>query len=130
MTDALKNKKVNPKYYAYLYDRVQLAKGEKQLYATQSTKNEYTNKTFFQAIENESNVQKRRDEMGFEMSVADYAKSLNFDYTIPTITEAIERAKTFEKSYHDNIKKAKEAMLTKSYSDAVKYYSKALYCDG
>ena len=124
----LENNLINPSNYAYLYDRVQIAKGKKQLYATQSTTNHnmYSEKANFQPIENESNVQKRRASMHIEQHVEYYALSLNFNYTVPTEQEAIEKATDYEDSYKLNIKKAKEAMEVEAYENAAKAYITAL----
>ncbi|MEL6720361.1 MAG: DUF6624 domain-containing protein [Bacteroidota bacterium] len=90
---AADNGQTNPRNYAYLYDRVQVAKGERQLYATQSTTNNGLKQGFFQTIEDESNVQKRREEMNINQHIEEYAKVLGFEYTVPTVAEAIEREK-------------------------------------
>lgn len=120
----------NAKYYAYLYDRVQLAKGEKQLYATQSATNSYTKQRFFQAIAEEENVQQRREAMGFDRHVSEYAKSLDFEYTVPTPAEAKERAADFVSAYETNIAKAKAALQKEDYKTAADFYIQASYSDG
>ncbi|MEO0573046.1 MAG: DUF6624 domain-containing protein [Bacteroidota bacterium] len=132
LREALDENQINPSNYAYLYDRVQIAKGEKQRYATQSTTNHNINATTatFQPIEDEANVQKRRDAMHIEQHVEHYALSLNFDYRVPSKQEAIERASAIKASYKLNISKAKEAMNNGNYAEASSSYIKALYADG
>jgi len=132
LKEAIDKGLANPANYAYLYDRVQLAKGDKQLYATQSSTNSNLNNedTYFQTIEDESKVQERRDEMNIEQHVEDYALSLNFEYSVPSKEEAIKRANQIEDSYNDNIKKAKKAMLDKDYLEAANFYIIALKSDG
>ena len=112
--------------YAFLYDRVQIAKGDKQLYATQSTTNNGITKGNFQPIEDEANVQNRRAEMGFDLHVESYAKKLGFDYKIPSKEEAINKANDFENNYKINIKKAKAAMAAQDYHQASDHYINAL----
>ncbi|MBW1296762.1 DUF6624 domain-containing protein [Aquimarina litoralis] len=130
--EALDKKLINPSNYAYLYDRVQLARGEKQLYATQSSTNHNMNeeKTYFQPIADESKVQERREQMNIEQHIAHYALSLNFEYTVPSEKEAVERAKEFENSYNLHIKKARQAMLDKQYLEAADFFIIALKSDG
>jgi len=128
----LENKQINPSNYAYLYDRVQLARGDKQLYATQSTTNSNINAKVagFQPIEDEANVQKRREEMNIKQHIEHYALSLNFNYTLPSKEEAIKRAKGYKVSYKKNIEFAKAAMAKKDYKKAADFYIVALYSDG
>ena len=116
--------------YAYLYDRVQIAKGDKQLYATQSTTNNGIMEGHFQPIEDESNVQNRRSEMGFDLHVETYANKLGFAYKIPTSIEAKDRAALFNKSYHTNIEQARLALESKDYIKAADFYNEALKSNG
>jgi len=109
--------------YAYLYDRVQVAIGEKQLYATQSSTNNGLFKGQFYAIEDESNVQVRREAMGITWStVEEDAKEMGFDYTIPSPEEAKQRAKKLVADYEMNLSMAKKAMQTQDYIIAVNHY--------
>ncbi|MEM9001656.1 MAG: DUF6624 domain-containing protein [Bacteroidota bacterium] len=123
---------INPSNYAYLYDRVQIARGEKQRYGTQSTTNHNVNsKTAgFQPIEDESNVQKRREAMNIQQHIEHYALSLNFHYTIPSEAEALEIEKKLKAFYEWNVKKAKETMNNNNYKAAVNFYRNALSCYG
>ncbi|MEM8565377.1 MAG: DUF6624 domain-containing protein [Bacteroidota bacterium] len=123
---------INPSNYAYLYDRVQIARGERQRYGTQSTTNHNVNsKTAgFQPIEDESNVQKRRDAMNIPQHIEHYALSLNFHYSIPSKMEALENEKKLKKFYERNVKKAREANLNGDYEAAVNFYRRALSCYG
>ncbi|MDB4293084.1 hypothetical protein N9954_06705 [Maribacter sp.] len=128
-TEMEKNQ-IDPANYAFLYDRVQLARGEKQKYATQSTRDEYTKKTFFQAIEDETNVQRRRTEMRIDIHVEEYAKRLGFAYKVPSLEEANRRTEEFAKAYEDNIEKAKVAYDKKEFKIAADHYLRAAYSDG
>lgn len=130
LESAMDKNQIDPPNYAFLYDRVQLAMGKKQKYATQSTRNDYTDKTFFQAIEDEANIQLRRDEMGINLHVEEYAKQSGFDYSIPSVEEAEKRAEEFKDSYEYNIRRAKEAFANKDYKHAADYYLQATYVDG
>lgn len=121
---AADHEQANPRNYAYLYDRVQVSQGEKQLYATQSSSNNGLYEGSFYALEDESNVQKRREEMGIEQSVVDYATSMGFEYSIPTKQEAIQRAEQLVADYQDNLAKAQQAMAAKDYGKAADFYLK------
>jgi hypothetical protein len=138
---AVDSQQAHPSNYAYLYDRIQIAKGEKQLYATQSTTNNGLSEGHFQPIEDESNIQKRRDAMKVKLlgitsgapggqTVEDYAKALGFEYSIPSAEEAIERDKAWAKEYQEQIELAQHAVKNKDYSAAVDHYKKALESHG
>lgn len=119
---AVDNEQANPSNYAYLYDRVQVATGEKQLYATQSTSNNGLVEGFFQALDDESNVQKRREEMGIERSVEEYAQSMGFEYLVPSEEEAAQRAEQLVSDYESNVMQAKDALANKDYTKAADLY--------
>ncbi|MEM6344857.1 MAG: DUF6624 domain-containing protein [Bacteroidota bacterium] len=116
--------------YAYLYDRVQLAQGYKQKYATQSTTHPISNEPFFQALEDEAKVQQNREAMGIKRTVVEYAESLGFDYSIPTLAEAEQRAQQFAATYTENIQAARAAMKKGDYQTAADHYILATACDG
>jgi len=141
LKDAVDRQQADPSNYAYLYDRVQIAKGEKQLYATQSTTNNGLVTGYFQPIEDESNVQKRREEMRVRLlgvgsasptaeTVEAYAEALGFEYKVPSEKEAIQRDKEWAKAYQENIEMAHQSMKSKDYSSAIDYYSKAIQSHG
>lgn len=120
---AVDKEQANPSNYAYLYDRVHVAKGEKQLYATQSSTNNGLFEGQFYAIEDESNVQTRREAMGITWStVEEDAKKMGFEYTIPTPEEAEQRAKKLVADYETNLSLAKKAMQVQDYTIAAKHY--------
>jgi hypothetical protein len=119
---AVDNGQSNPSNYAYLYDRVQVSKGEKQLYATQSSTNNGLTKGQFYPIEDESGVQIRREKMGITRSVEEYAQSMGFDYPIPTAEEAEKRAEQLVFNYETNLSLAKKAMNVQDYSTAAEHY--------
>lgn len=120
----------SPRNYAYLYDRVQLAFGYTQRYATQSTKNEFTNTGFFQTIQEEDQVQERRATMGIDKHIVDYAAQNGFTYTLPTKEEAQRRADSIAQTYAKNLQLAQAAMAAGEYQQAVEYYMWVNYCDG
>lgn len=115
----------NPSTYAYLYDRVQIAKGEKQLYATQSSTNNGMYEGAFQPIEEEAYVQDRRTQMGIDMHISEYAKLLGFTYVIPSPEEAIARAQNYQKRYKEQIDLAHKAMEKQDYQTAANHYKMA-----
>ena len=141
LKDAVDRYQADPSNYAYLYDRVQIAKGEKQLYATQSTTNNGLVTGHFQPIEDESNVQRRREEMRVRLlgvgsasptaeTVEAYAEALGFEYEVPSKEEAIQRDKVWAKAYQENIEMAHQAMKSKDFSTAIDYYNKAIQSHG
>lgn len=130
LKEAVDNGQANPSNYAYLYDRVQVSKGEKQLYATQSSSNNGLYEGSFYALDDESNVQKRRNEMDIERSVVDYATSMGFEYTIPTEEEAVERAAQLVANYQDNLAQAKQAMASGKYEKGANFYLEVTTANG
>ncbi|MEM6700658.1 MAG: DUF6624 domain-containing protein [Bacteroidota bacterium] len=119
---AVDQEQTNPRNYAYLYDRVQVAKGDMQLYATQSTTNNGLKQGFFQTIEDEANVQKRRAAMNIDQHIEDYAKALGFDYKVPTPEEAMQREQALLEKYQENLEQAQAAMKNKDYESAAEHY--------
>lgn len=122
LKSAVDNGQADPSNYAYLYDRVRVSRGEKQLYATQSWSNNGLIKGSFYALEDESQVQVRREEMGIDRRVVEYAQSMGFEYSIPSMEEAEQRAATLKSSYKDNLAQAKAATAAKKYTEAADYY--------
>ena len=107
-----------------------MATGEKQLYATQSTSNNGLVKGYFYPIEDESNVQNRREEMGIMRSVEEYATSMGFDYTIPTEEKASAIAEELVVMYNNNLAKAKEAVSQQDYYKAADHYLLLIEANG
>lgn len=81
MKPLLTKGEIEKRNFAYLTDRVLLAEGKKQLYGTQFTSKD--GQFVPQPIEDEANVDKRRQEMGLE-PLAEYAKRLRQLYQKPT----------------------------------------------
>lgn len=115
----------DPRTYAYLYDRVQIAKGKKQLYATQSSTNNGLYKGEFQPIEDEANVQNRRSQLEVDPHISEYAKLLGFNYVLPSPEEAIVRAQNYQKRYEEQISLAHKAMEKQDYLTASTHYKMA-----
>lgn len=111
--------------YAYLYDRVQVAKGGKQLYATQTTTDDSTKERFFQAIEDEAKVQERRTKMGVEQPIEAYAQSMGFTYTVPTQAEAEAKVISDDASFNEAVRLARKAMTSGDFNKAAEAYLKA-----
>lgn len=130
LKEAVDNSQANPTNYAYLYDRVQVSKGEKQLYATQSSSNNGLYEGSFYALEDESNVQNRREEMEIQRSVEEYAKSMGFEYNIPTPEEAKLRAAQLVSNYEETLVKAKDAIDVKDYEKAANLYIQVTTANG
>ncbi len=125
LKEAVDKGQANPSNYAYLYDRVAVSRGEKQLFATQSSTNNGLTEGSFYPIADESNVQIRRAEMGIDRSIVDYAHSMDFEYQIPTEKEAVERAEKLAKEYESSVTLAKEEFSKENYLQASDHYLKA-----
>ena len=114
----------NPANYAYLYDRVQVARGEKQLYATQSSSNNGLKEGAFYPIDEEHFVQQRREEMNVSRNVEEYARSMGFEYKIPSREEASQKASKEMANAQKHLSAAKEAMKNQNYQEAGDEYIK------
>jgi len=77
LDDAVKRKDARPVHLAYLTDRVLAAEGKKQLYGTQFTVKD--GKLEPKPIEDESNVDRRRAEVGLP-PLAEYRKQMEKTY--------------------------------------------------
>lgn len=121
---------VNPSNYAYLYDRVKKSRGERQRYATQPIDHPLTDERSFGGIDDEANVQINRTKMDVDQSVVNYAASMNFTYSVPSVAEAIERKKTETSTYEGFVIKARMAMLMKDFVTAADNYLKASFQTG
>lgn len=142
LKEAVDKEQANPSNYAYLYDRVQIALGERQLYATQSTTNNGLKTGYFQPIEDESNVQKRRNQMEVALlgitsgspsnsnTVEAYAEALGFKYEVPSKEEAMKKDEAWGEAYKESIDKAYQAMNIEDYSTAADHFYKALESHG
>ncbi len=115
--------------YAYLYDRVMLAQGQKQLYGSQGYRDPETKQMSFRPIEEEHLIVERRAK--YKMGdISAYAKRLGFDYQVPTEKEALKKDKGQKKTYRTAIKKGMKAYQQKDYLTALMYYRKALSLNG
>lgn len=130
MEKALSEDQVYPKNYAYLYDRVQVAFGEKQLYATQSTSNNGLWEGHFQPIADESKVQERREAMGIMLHVEEYATSMGFSYTVPSEAEAIQRADSLIRAHQTHQAMGMEAIKREDWETAALHLRLATQCNG
>ncbi|MEO1050821.1 MAG: DUF6624 domain-containing protein [Bacteroidota bacterium] len=127
---AVDNGQADPSNYAYLYDRVQVSQAKKQLYATQSRSNNGLMEGTFYAINDESNVQNRREEMGIDYHVEEYAKSMGFEYQVPSAEEAKKRSEKIVAEYEKNVAEAQQAMKAKDYKAAADKYLLVTIADG
>lgn len=107
-----------PFNYAYLYDRVRKSRGEKQYYATQPATNRVTDEKSFVTIEDEPGVQQRREAMGIDQTIGEYATSMGFAYLIPTIEEAEKREQNRQKTVAEYLAKAKVAVAAGDHQKA------------
>ncbi|MGB1240912.1 MAG: TPR end-of-group domain-containing protein [Chitinophagales bacterium] len=115
--------------YAYLYDRVHLALGQKQLYGSQARRSSQNNQMSFRPIEAEHLVNKRRE--AYDMGdLSTYAKRMGFDYEPLTQKEALKKEKAQKKAYRSFMKKGDKAHKQKDYKMALTNYQEALYLNG
>jgi hypothetical protein len=68
--------------YALMYDRILVFQQKKQLYGSQVRFSRSSNKWELFPIEDEHNVNKRRNSIGLN-SMSDYLKEWNIDYNVP-----------------------------------------------
>lgn len=116
----------DPVNYAYLYDRVQVALGQKQLYATQSSTNNGITEGTYYPIEDETNVQNRRATMGFDLHIDTYANSMGFDYSVLNEADAQQKSDAQVQAYEKNIELGKLAVVAGDNKMAVTHYELAL----
>lgn len=97
MREAVKNQNANPSSLALLEDRVALRNGGKQIYGSQIGRDQATGEYFVSPIEDPTNVDVRRAEVGLE-PLADYIGNWNITWDV---AEHIERTKTLEGNKQD-----------------------------
>lgn len=119
-----------PFNYAYLYDRVRKSRGEKQYYATQPATNRVTDEKSFVTIEDEPGVQQRREAMGVDQTIGEYAASMGFSYQVPSVEEAAKREQNRKKTVVEYIAKAKAAVIAKDHQKAAENYLHASFYFG
>jgi hypothetical protein len=79
---AVKDGKAKASEMAFLEDRVALRQGKKQIYGTQLRRNDSTLIFYFAPIEDERNVNKRRESVGLG-KLEDRAREFGFEYILP-----------------------------------------------
>jgi hypothetical protein len=129
LKEGLDAKQVTPFTYAFLYDRVQKSRGERQLYATQPIDHPLTDERSFGGIVDEANLQVRRNELDMSL-VANYATTMGITYAVPTAEEAGQKQQTAQKTYHGFVTKAQAAMQVKDYPTAADNYLNASFQTG
>jgi len=82
MREAVKKGNADAANLALLEDRVALAQGKKQIYGSQIHRDPQTGKYFVAPIEDEPNVNKRREAVGLG-PLEEYARHWNIDYKVP-----------------------------------------------
>lgn len=82
MRQAVKEGKVQPQQLALLEDRILTNQRKKQIYGSQVRTNPQTGKYEFFPIEDEPNVNERREAIGLE-PLEDYARRFGIDYVLP-----------------------------------------------
>jgi hypothetical protein len=82
LRQAVKSGKAKPQDLALLEDRILVRQGKKQIYGSQVRTNTETGKNEFFPIEDEPNVNKRRNSVGLQ-PLEDYAKFFGIEYTLP-----------------------------------------------
>jgi hypothetical protein len=82
MKEAVSKGKAFSNNLALLEDRIAIGQGKKQIYGSQIIRDQKTGKYVFAPIEDEGNVNKRRESVGLE-PIEDYAKQMNVKYEPP-----------------------------------------------
>jgi len=82
MREAVKNDKAYASELALLEDRVLLGQGKKQIYGSQVEIDQITGEYIISPIEDEINVNKRRDSVGL-MPLEEYVKFWGIEYSVP-----------------------------------------------
>lgn len=82
MREAVNNGKARGSSLALLEDRIATGQGKKQIYGTQIGTDSQTGKHYILPIEDEPNVNKRRQSVGLP-PLEDYVKRWNIEYTLP-----------------------------------------------
>ncbi len=116
--------------YAFLYDRVMVNKGERQLYGTQIYLNSITNYYEFCPIQNEVNLNKRRSEVGLQWSAEEYAKVLGFSYHTLTDEQQVEKLKDKASEYQLLSDEAHLALKEKNYESAIPKFIRVMELNG
>lgn len=82
--EAVQQKRSDPMYYAYLFDRIRMHEGKEQVYGTQTYQKRVEGgkvKYFVVPIENVEEVDKRRIEMGME-GISEYLKEMDMIWSL------------------------------------------------
>lgn len=82
MREAVKNDKADASQLALLEDRILLGQGKKQIYGSQIAVDQVTGEYIISPIEDEINVNKRRDSVGLG-PLEEYVKYWGIVYTLP-----------------------------------------------
>lgn len=91
--EAVMQKRSDPMYYAYLFDRIRMNEGKEQLYGTQVYQKTLEGgkvKCFVVPIEDVEEVDKRRMEMGME-SISDYLKGMGMTWSLQEYKKTLEQ---------------------------------------
>ncbi len=115
--------------YAYLYDRVQVAYNEKQVYGTQTQKNALTNKLEFVPIKNEHEVNEKRKDMGLS-DIQSYAKRKGMGYQILSEQDAKAKAEAQTEEYIELTAKAEISYEDGDYENAQRFYRRMMQLNG
>ena len=98
--EAVQQKRSDPMYYAYLFDRIRMHEGKDQVYGTQTYRKKIEGgeiKHFVVPIENVEEVDKRRTEMGME-SISEYLKEMGMIWDIQEYKTTLDENRKFYKS--------------------------------
>ncbi|MFK7907954.1 MAG: DUF6624 domain-containing protein [Chitinophagales bacterium] len=129
LKEAINAQEAKSSNYAYLYDRVQVAYSDKQVYATQTQRNSLTNQLEFIPIKNEHEVNQKRQEMGLS-DILGYAKRIGIDYKILSEAEAQAKANTQENEYIQLTAKGEISYEDGEYENAQRFYRRMMQLNG
>lgn len=98
--EAVQQKRSDPMYYAYLFDRIRMHEGKEQLYGTQTYRKKVKEgnvKHFIVPIENVEEVDKRRLEMGME-TISEYLKEMGITWSLQEYKKTLDENWRYYKS--------------------------------
>ncbi|MEM7104426.1 MAG: DUF6624 domain-containing protein [Bacteroidota bacterium] len=130
MDKLLETGEVSRRDYAYLHDRVQCAKGEFQLYATQAIRDPESGELIFQPIEDESELDFRRASMNLIQTAAEYAEAMGFEYQPLSREEAEALHNSRISKYANEINSAKAELEKGGKAKAANHFKSALMLNG
>lgn len=129
LKEAINTQEAKSSNYAYLYDRVQVAYNEKQIYGTQIQTNVLTGKREFVPIKNEHEVNEKRKDMGLS-DIISFAKRMGISYQILSEQAAKAKADAQMEEYIELTAKGEISYEDGDYENAQRFYRRMMQLNG